>query len=53
MRNARYDGCKLTSADWNVDSTDTSDGGPVVTITVGGGNELTAIPNNRGNFQIR
>ena len=53
MRNARYDGCKLTSADWNVDSTDTSDGGPVVTITVGGGNELTAIPNTRGNFQIR
>jgi len=53
MRNARYDGCKMTSTDYNVDSTDTVDGGPVITITTGNGNEFVSNPNPRGNFQIR
>ena len=53
MRNARYDGCKMTSTDYNVDSLDTVDGGPVITITVGGGTEFASVPTTRGNFQIR
>lgn len=52
MRNARYDGCKLTSTDWNVNSPDTTDGGPVVTITIGNGSVLQSEPNNLGNFSI-
>lgn len=53
MRNARYDGCKLTSADWNVDSPDTTDGGPVVQVTVGGGNQLSINPSTKGTFEIK
>lgn len=53
MRNARYDGCKLSSTDWNIDSPDTSDGGPVVSVTVGGGNQLSNVrPGIRGNYEI-
>jgi len=51
MRNARYDGCKLTSTDWNIDSPDTTDGGPVVTVTVGGGKQLSVEPSVRGTFR--
>ena len=51
---ARYEQCKLTSVDYNVDSPDTVDGGPVITITEGGGKVLIAKPSNqRGTFQIR
>ncbi len=53
MRNARYDGCKLTSADWNVPSTDTTDNGPVVEVTIGGGLQLNVDPNSAGNFVVR
>ena len=53
MRTVRYDGSKLTSADWNVDSQDTIDGGPVVEVTVGGGTQLAVSPNVRGNLQIQ
>ena len=53
MRNARYDGCKMSSAGYNIDSTDTVDGGPVITITEGTGVELVSNPSPRGNFQIR
>ena len=54
MINARYEGCKLTSTDYNVDSPDTIDNGPVITITEGGGNELTAVQNTQqGTFAIR
>ncbi len=53
MRNARYDGCKLTSTDYNIDSPDTVDGGPVITITEGTGVELVSKPTARGNFEIR
>jgi hypothetical protein len=52
MRNARYDGCKMTSADYNIDSPDTSDGGPVITVTVGGGKQLSQNITPAGNFQI-
>lgn len=36
----RYIGCKMTSADFNVDSPDTIDGGPVVTIIESNPNNL-------------
>ena len=52
MRSARYDGCKLVSADWNVDSPDTIDNGPVVTVLVGGGKQLNTNPGVRGNFKV-
>ena len=52
MTNARYDGCKMTSTDWNIDSPDTIDLGPVVTVTVGGGPSLRVSPTTRGNFEI-
>lgn len=52
MRNARYDGCKMTSPDWNVDSDDTIDKGPVVQITLGGGAELITSPSPRGTFKV-
>lgn len=47
MVNARYEGCKLTSPDYNVDSNDTIDRGPVITITPMNPNQLT--PNARIN----
>lgn len=53
MRNARYDGCKITSTDWNTNSPDTIDGGPAVVVTVGGGKQLSVKPNTRGNFKIQ
>ena len=53
MRNARYDGCKLVGTDYNIDSPDTVDGGPVITITEGTGVELVSSPTARGNFEIR
>lgn len=52
MRNARYNGCKMSSADFNIDSPDTVDRGPVVQVTVGGGTQLTIDPGIDGNFQI-
>jgi hypothetical protein len=53
MVNARYNGCKLTSTDYNVDSPDTVDGGPVITITEGGGRILKAQPTKqKGTFEI-
>ena len=52
--NARYEGCKLTSTDYNVDSPDTVDGGPVITITEGGGKQLAVKPGKQaGTFAIR
>jgi hypothetical protein len=53
MKNARYDGCKMTSSDWNVNSPHTSDGGPVVVVTVGGGKQLAVKPSTRGNLRIQ
>jgi hypothetical protein len=54
MVNARYEGCKLTSTDYNVDSPDTIDNGPVITITEGGGRVLASKPaKQRGTFEIQ
>ena len=54
MVNARYEGCKLTSTDYNVDSIDTVDGGPVITITEGGGKQLVAKPGKQlGTFEVQ
>ena len=52
MSNARYNGCKMTSADWNVRSRDTVDKGPVVTILVGGGNQINVSPSLQGNLTV-
>ena len=81
MLNARYNGCKLTSPDWNInsntissthignlpipvyltkftasvhttDNRETIDKGPVVSITVGGGQQLRVKPGARGNFKV-
>ena len=54
MVNARYEGCKMTSTDYNVDSTDTVDNGPVITITEGGGRQLVSEPSKQlGTFRIQ
>ena len=53
MKTVRYDGSKMTSADWNVNSPDTVDGGPVVQVTVGGGKQLAVKPNTNGTFEIK
>ena len=54
MINARYEGCKLTSTDYNVDSPDTVDNGPVITVTLVGGSTFTSSPaTQQGTFQIR
>lgn len=54
MINARYEGCKLTSTDYNVDSPDTIDNGPVITVTLVGGSVLATSPATQpGTFQIR
>ena len=54
MINARYEGCKLTSTDYNVDSPDTIDNGPVITVTLVGGSVLATSPATQpGTFQIQ
>ena len=54
MVNARYEGCKLTATDYNVDSPDTVDNGPVITVTLVGGSVLSTSPaTQQGTFQIR
>ena len=53
QRNQKYDGCKLTAADWNEDSSDTIDRGPVVTIIEGPGVDLNVDPNTNGTFTFR
>ncbi len=35
-----YEGCKLTAPDWNINSTQTTDGGPVVSFTITNPNTL-------------
>lgn len=53
MKNARYDGCKLIASDYNVNSNDTVDGGPVITITQTDSNELIVDPTKRGTFRVQ
>ena len=54
MINARYEGCKLTSTDYNVDSPDTVDNGPVITVTLVGGTTIASSPTTQpGTFQFR
>ena len=40
MANSKYNGCKLTATDYNVDSLDTVDGGPVISVTVLSGKQI-------------
>lgn len=44
QRNQKYDGCKLTATDFNVDSPDTIDGGPVIEIITGPGANIAVSP---------
>ena len=53
QRNQKYDGCKLIATDWNVDSSDTIDRGPVVTIIEGPGVDITVDPIGEGTFTFR
>lgn len=52
LRNAKYDGCKLTATDYNVDSPDTVDKGPVITLLITDSNELIVKPTKRGTFSV-
>jgi len=53
QRNQKYNGCKLTSPDFNEDSPDTIDGGPVITITEGPAINLNVNPNQDGTYTFR
>ncbi|CAB4143506.1 hypothetical protein UFOVP450_155 [uncultured Caudovirales phage] len=46
QRNQKYDGCKLTAVDVNVDSPDTIDGGPVIEVITGPGANISVSPSN-------
>ncbi len=46
QRNQKYDGCKLTATDVNVDSPDTIDGGPVIEVITGPGSNISVSPTN-------
>ena len=46
QRNQKYDGCKLTAIDVNVDSPDTIDGGPVIEVIIGPGANIAVNPSN-------
>ena len=46
QRNQKYDGCKLTATDVNVDSPDTIDGGPVIEVITGPGTNISVSPTN-------
>ena len=46
QRNQKYDGCKLTALDVNVDSPDTIDGGPVIEVITGPGSNISVSPTN-------
>lgn len=46
QRNQKYDGCKLTAVDVNVDSPDTIDGGPVIEVITGPGANIAVSPSN-------
>jgi hypothetical protein len=54
IANHRFNGCKMTSPDFNVDSNDTPDGKPVVEFVESSGNRIiTKEPDTKGNFDIR
>ena len=52
--NSFVGGCKMTSQDFNIDSPDTIDGGPVVEFTEGNPNTLIAAePSFKGDLDVR
>ena len=53
QRNQKYNGCKMTSPDFNEDSPDTIDGGPVVTITQGPSTTLIVKPTIDGTYEFK
>jgi hypothetical protein len=53
QRNQKYNGCKLTAPDFNEDSPDTIDGGPVVTITQGPSTTLIVKPTIDGTYEFK
>ena len=49
-----YIGCKMTSPDFNIDSTDTIDGGPVVEYMAANPNQIiTQTPGQQGGLEIK
>lgn len=51
--NHRYSGCKMTSPDFNINSTQTIDGGPVVEFNENSGNQLSyQSVKNDGSFYV-
>ena len=52
INNQKYNGSKLTSADFNISSTQTIDGGPVVETKQANANQLiyTDRPGTQGSF---
>lgn len=54
IRNQRYSGCKMTSPAFNISSTDTIDGGPVVEWRTSNPNQLIYQQyNNQGSFVLQ
>lgn len=53
LRNQKYDGCKLVASDYNEDSPDTIDKGPVITIIEGPAVDLKVNPNTKGTYTFR
>ena len=53
QRNQKYDGCKMTSPDFNEDSPDTIDGGPVVVVTEGPSTSLQVKPTVDGTYTFK
>jgi len=54
IANHRFNGCKITSPDFNVDSKDTPDGKPVIEIAENNGSRIfTQPPGIKGNFDVR
>jgi len=53
LKNQKYDGCKLTSSDFNEDSPDTIDGGPVIVVTEGPSVRLNVDPSQEGTYTFR
>jgi len=53
QKNQKYNGSKLISTDWNEDSSDTIDGGPVISIIEGPSPVIAVNPNTNGTFTFR
>jgi len=54
IANHRFNGCKISSPDYNVNSTDTPDGKPVIEVSITTGNKLyIEPPGSKGLFDVK